>query len=202
MKAIVSSLSLLTCCYIQLNEERIQTNLEMDSELVLPVMAESPITNTTTTSNNTNNLSSSSDPSDPSDPSLSCSRCLPLKTGVDVLAWTLSTLRQTIHESDQVLRSTRGDRVETMNTSELLHRYRDLQVDVVYHLNPQSRSASNRLVVIKSLIHGWGLFANSSFKAGEMVIEFAGEVISQSVANEREIMYVQNTKSIVINSQL
>ena len=108
----------------------------MDSEFVLPVMAESPITNTTTTSNNTNNLSSSSDPSDPSDPSFSCSRCLPLKTGVDVLAWTLSTLRQTIHESDQVLRSTRGDRVETMNTSELLHRYRDLQVDVVYHLNP------------------------------------------------------------------
>ena len=45
-------------------------------------------------------------------------------------------------------------------------------------------------MVIKSLIHGWGLFANSSFKAGEMVIEFAGEVISQSVANEREIMYV------------
>lgn len=94
-------------------------------------MAESPSTN-----NNSNNPSNPSNPSDPSDPSLSCSRCLPLKTGVDVLAWTLSTLRQTVHESDQVLRSTRGERMDAMNTSEILHRYRDLQVEIIRHSNP------------------------------------------------------------------
>ena len=42
--------------------------------------------------------------------------------------------------------------------------------------------------MIKSLIHGWGLFANAPFTRGQMVIEFAGEVLSQSVANDRELM--------------
>lgn len=81
------------------------------------------------------NLSNQSNQSDPSDPSLSCSRCLPLKTEVDVLAWTLSTLRQTVHESDQSLRSTRSERMDAMNTSEILHRYRDLQVDLMCSSN-------------------------------------------------------------------
>ena len=46
-------------------------------------------------------------------------------------------------------------------------------------------------MVIKSRIHGWGLFANNDFRRGQMVIEFAGEIISQSVANEREQMQCQ-----------
>ena len=156
---------------MQLNEERISTNLESDPEFALPVSGESPITN-----------------SNPSDTYLGCSRCLPLDTGVDFLAWTFSTLRQTVHESDHPLRSTRSERMEAKNAIELLSQYRDLQVGVVHYFNSQSRSTENHLVVIKSLIHGWGLFANSVFKPGQMVIEFAGEVISQSMANERELM--------------
>lgn len=43
-------------------------------------------------------------------------------------------------------------------------------------------------MVIKSFIHGWGLFANRYYVKGQMVIEFVGEIISQETANKREEM--------------
>ena len=48
---------------------------------------------------------------------------------------------------------------------------------------------SDQLVVLRSYIHGWGLFAKSYFHRGQMVIEFTGEIINQTEANDREIMY-------------
>ena len=45
--------------------------------------------------------------------------------------------------------------------------------------------------MIKSPIHGWGLFAKTPFRRGMMVIEFAGEVVGQDVANGREAMWAR-----------
>lgn len=59
---------------------------------------------------------------------LNCSRCLSFKNRRDITAWTLSTLRQTAHESEQSLRPARGENNEAMNKSELLRQYRLLQV--------------------------------------------------------------------------
>ena len=42
-----------------------------------------------------------------------------------------------------------------------------------------------QLAFTRSKIHGWGLFAMEDISAGEMVIEYVGEVIRSSVANER-----------------
>ena len=59
----------------------------------------------------------------------SCSRCLAVETCVSPLAWTLSTLRQTSHESPRPLRSSRSENnSEATSTSELLRQYRVLQV--------------------------------------------------------------------------
>ena len=41
----------------------------------------------------------------------SCSRCLAVETCVSPLAWTLSTLRQTSHESPRPLRSSRSENI-------------------------------------------------------------------------------------------
>lgn len=61
----------------------------------------------------------------------SCSRCLAVETCVTPLAWTLSTLRQTSHESPRPLRSSRNENnSEATSTSELLRQYRILQVRI------------------------------------------------------------------------
>lgn len=40
--------------------------------------------------------------------------------------------------------------------------------------------------MLRSKIHGWGLFAKGRFLKDEMVVEYVGEVIRQKVADERE----------------
>ncbi|XP_038055486.1 histone-lysine N-methyltransferase SETD1B-A-like isoform X2 [Patiria miniata] len=45
------------------------------------------------------------------------------------------------------------------------------------------------LKFLKSGIHGWGLYAMQPISADEMVIEYVGESIRQSVADERETRY-------------
>lgn len=51
----------------------------------------------------------------------------------------------------------------------------------------QSRQKSLRFM--RSRIHEWGLFAMEPINAGDMVIEYIGEVIRHKVADIREKMY-------------
>ena len=119
----------------------------------------------------------------------SCSRCVAIRTAVEPLAWTLSTLRQTGQGEAPRSRWLRSESVEATSTAELLRQYRLLQVGVWGVGEGQTRSASEQPVVIKSPIQGWGLFASSPLMKGMMVMEFVGEVVSQEVANAREAMY-------------
>ncbi|KAM7454187.1 hypothetical protein BLSTO_05059, partial [Blastocystis sp. subtype 1] len=119
----------------------------------------------------------------------SCSRCVAIRTAVEPLAWTLSTLRQTGQGEAPRSRWLRSESVEATSTAELLRQYRLLQVGVWGVSEGQTRSASEQPVVIKSPIQGWGLFASSPLMKGMMVMEFVGEVVSQEVANAREAVY-------------
>lgn len=47
-------------------------------------------------------------------------------------------------------------------------------------------SLKHRLTFGKSAIHGWGVFTKTSHRAGDMVIEYAGEVVRPIVADLRE----------------
>ena len=47
------------------------------------------------------------------------------------------------------------------------------------------QARKKQLKFSKSRIHGWGLFAMENIGADEMVIEYVGEVIRSSVADER-----------------
>ena len=47
------------------------------------------------------------------------------------------------------------------------------------------QARKKQLKFSKSRIHGWGLFAMENIAADEMVIEYVGEVIRSSVADER-----------------
>lgn len=118
-----------------------------------------------------------------------CSRCLAIETNVTPLAWTLSTLGQTNHDSVKEGRSLRSEmNLHSTDTNELLKQYRYLQVGMSGVDDVQTRKTSEQPVVIKSLIHGWGLFANCVYRRGQMVIEFVGEVLNQEVTNQREEM--------------
>ena len=51
---------------------------------------------------------------------------------------------------------------------------------------------ANHLRLGRSPIDYWGLFSDTKFAAGDMVIEFVGEVISQKVSEKREKSYLQS----------
>lgn len=53
----------------------------------------------------------------------------------------------------------------------------------------QLRSRKKQLKFAKSPIHDWGLYAMEAIPAGDMVIEYVGEIVRQQVADEREKMY-------------
>lgn len=55
----------------------------------------------------------------------------------------------------------------------------------------QLKGRKKQLRFAKSQIHDWGLFAMEHIDASDMVIEYVGEVVRQSVADHRERRYEQ-----------
>jgi hypothetical protein len=56
-------------------------------------------------------------------------------------------------------------------------------------LKAYTPSISERLVVRRSPIHGWGLFMKVDIPKDAMIIEYTGQVVRQAVADRREIFY-------------
>lgn len=53
-----------------------------------------------------------------------------------------------------------------------------------------AESSKQRTVVLRSDIDGWGVFATKDIPAGQMIIEYVGEIIRPSVSDLRESKYV------------
>ncbi|KNE68701.1 hypothetical protein AMAG_13344 [Allomyces macrogynus ATCC 38327] len=51
------------------------------------------------------------------------------------------------------------------------------------------KARAKRLKIAKSGIHNWGLYALEPIEAGDLVIEYVGEVVRQKVADTRELQY-------------
>jgi len=64
----------------------------------------------------------------------------------------------------------------------------DSSMDLKLKFN-QLRTRKKKLKFARSPIHDWGLYAMEPISAGEMVIEYVGEVIRQQVADKREKYY-------------
>lgn len=64
----------------------------------------------------------------------------------------------------------------------------DSSTDLKLKFN-QLRTRKKKLKFSRSPIHDWGLYAMEPISAGEMVIEYVGEVIRQQVADKREKYY-------------
>ena len=60
--------------------------------------------------------------------------------------------------------------------------YQSLAIDTLASREPQLRFD-------RSSIHAWGVFADEDIAAGEMIIEYRGELIGNSVAEKREKEY-------------
>ena len=64
--------------------------------------------------------------------------------------------------------------------------FTSLRLRITHYFNLVFMQARKKqLKFSKSRIHGWGLFAMENIAADEMVIEYVGEVIRSSVADER-----------------
>ena len=59
------------------------------------------------------------------------------------------------------------------------------------------RDREEQLRFGRSLIHGWGCFATEPINAGDMIIEYRGELIGNAVADKREIEYERYEHSCV-----
>ena len=68
----------------------------------------------------------------------------------------------------------------------------------ILHVN-QLQTRKKQLRFTKSPIHDWGLFAMEPISAGDMVIEYVGEVVRQQVADHREKMYERSVRVCVSN---
>ncbi|KAI8389486.1 hypothetical protein BD560DRAFT_381843 [Blakeslea trispora] len=88
-----------------------------------------------------------------------------------------STLQTNIHKSSLL---GRRHRLIVLNKA-------TLESDIIKF--NQLKQHKKRLKLQKSPIHAWGLFADESIMANEMVLEFVGEVIRPQVAMKREREY-------------
>ena len=98
-------------------------------------------------------------------------RCLP-RSAADSSGQRGVGVVRNVHDTPML---TEEDEADTSGLPWMM-RYRQLK----------STAFEAKLEVLRSKIHGWGLFAKTRFLKDEMIVEYVGEVIRQKVADERE----------------
>lgn len=88
-------------------------------------------------------------------------------------------IRDNLEEPDYMF-----DESDSLAMERLKAKYRELSEG--YLIDPYAR-----LLVRRSHIHGWGLFARCHFAKDDMIIEYIGEKVRQVVADRRESQYEQ-----------
>ncbi|CDS00172.1 hypothetical protein [Sporisorium scitamineum] len=92
--------------------------------------------------------------------------------------------------SAQVLQSARNNRADSRRLVLGIEQHkRETATDTDIFKFNQLRTRKKQLKFAKSPIHDWGLYAMEFIPAGDMVIEYVGEVVRQQVADEREKQY-------------
>lgn len=90
----------------------------------------------------------------------------------------------------QVLQSARNNRADSRRLVLGIEQHkRETATDTDMFKFNQLRTRKKQLKFAKSPIHDWGLYAMELIPAGDMVIEYVGEVVRQQVADEREKQY-------------
>lgn len=110
-------------------------------------------------------------------------------------------LTQTRLGPEPVTKSARADRIAKRNSAkwENFDKSMTSNEDGNKARFSQFSIRTNHVRLGRSPIHCWGLFSETKLAAGDMVIEFVGEVISQKVSEKREKNYL---KSGIGNSYL
>ncbi|CUA71852.1 histone-lysine N-methyltransferase SETD1 [Rhizoctonia solani] len=86
--------------------------------------------------------------------------------------------------------SSRSNRANSRRLAQGIEQHKGKAADAgdVLKFN-QLRTRKKQLTFARSPIHDWGLYAAEPIPAGDMVIEYVGEVIRQQVADKREKYY-------------
>ena len=98
------------------------------------------------------------------------------KAIVDPTSVTLSSARDNRADSRRLVLGIEQHKKETASDTDILK------------FN-QLRTRKKQLKFAKSPIHDWGLYAMETIPAGDMVIEYVGEIVRQQVADYREKFY-------------
>lgn len=89
-----------------------------------------------------------------------------------------------------ILQSARNNRADSRRLVLGIEQHkRETATDTDIFKFNQLRTRKKQLKFAKSPIHDWGLYAMEFIPAGDMVIEYVGEVVRQQVADEREKQY-------------
>ncbi|KAJ1032968.1 hypothetical protein NDA16_000247 [Ustilago loliicola] len=89
-----------------------------------------------------------------------------------------------------VLQSARNNRADSRRLVLGIEQHkRETATDTDIFKFNQLRTRKKQLKFAKSPIHDWGLYAMEYIPAGDMVIEYVGEVVRQQVADNREKQY-------------
>uniref|UniRef100_V5ETX1 Histone-lysine N-methyltransferase, H3 lysine-4 specific n=1 Tax=Kalmanozyma brasiliensis (strain GHG001) TaxID=1365824 RepID=V5ETX1_KALBG len=93
-------------------------------------------------------------------------------------------------QNAQVLQSARNNRADSRRLVLGIEQHkRETATDTDIFKFNQLRTRKKQLKFAKSPIHDWGLYAMEFIPAGDMVIEYVGEMVRQQVADEREKRY-------------
>lgn len=93
-------------------------------------------------------------------------------------------------QNAQVLQSARNNRADSRRLVLGIEQHkRETATDTDIFKFNQLRTRKKQLKFAKSPIHDWGLYAMEFIPAGDMVIEYVGEMVRQQVADEREKQY-------------
>lgn len=110
-----------------------------------------------------------------------CARAEPVNWRRAVVA-SAASAEQVARQADAIAR--RGKRSRPVDDDETDVRFRDAlppgNFDKLKNLNDSARA---RFKVKRSNIHGWGLFVKTPIAKGEMLIEYQGWVVRQSIAD-------------------
>lgn len=103
-------------------------------------------------------------------------------------------LEQTRLGPEPVMKSARADRIAKRNSAKVDNADKSMtsNEDDNKARFSQLSIRTNHLRLGRSPIHCWGLFSETKVAAGDIVIEFVGEVISQEVSEKREKNYLES----------
>ena len=120
-----------------------------------------------------------------------------LREGLEMSKQSLGWKKRGLGEGDEKKKKRRKKVSEDKAEEEERPQTFDL-VPLLDQVSACAQTEKRRVTFGKSVIHGWGLFAKEAISEGEAVVEYRGDVVRGTVANQREARYREACKDLYL----